>query len=153
MTEPPGRTIARYYANRAVSPGEIDRIVAGPHHDPHSVLGAHPGAGRGRSSGRCGRWPRRSTVVLPDGRRFPLDHVHEGVFAATLPVAEVPDYRLAVSLPGRRSGSAMPEIVTDDPYRHLPTLGEMDLHLIGEGRHEELWQVLGAQVQPEVRPR
>jgi 1,4-alpha-glucan branching enzyme len=27
---------------------------------------------------------------------------------------------------------------------HAP--GELDLHLIGEGRHEELWRVLGAQV-------
>jgi 1,4-alpha-glucan branching enzyme len=25
-----------------------------------------------------------------------------------------------------------------------PALGELDLHLIGEGRHERLWQVLGA---------
>ena len=34
----------------------------------------------------------------------------------------------------------------DDPYRFLPTLGEMDLHLINEGRHEQLWEVLGARV-------
>ncbi len=34
----------------------------------------------------------------------------------------------------------------DDPYRFLPTLGEVDLHLINEGRHEQLWEVLGAQV-------
>ena len=27
------------------------------------------------------------------------------------------------------------------------SLGELDLHLIGEGRHEELWKVLGAQVK------
>ena len=26
-----------------VSLGEIDRVVAGTHHDPHSILGAHPG--------------------------------------------------------------------------------------------------------------
>ena len=26
-------------------------------------------------------------------------------------------------------------------------LGELDLYLIGEGRHEELWKVLGAQVR------
>ena len=26
-----------------ISEGEIDRVVAGHHHDPHSVLGAHPG--------------------------------------------------------------------------------------------------------------
>src|SRR5690606_25958708 len=37
--------------------------------------------------------------------------------------------------------------VADDPYRHLPTLGEVDLHLIGEGRHEQLWDALGAHVR------
>jgi 1,4-alpha-glucan branching enzyme len=35
----------------------------------------------------------------------------------------------------------------DDPYRFMPTLGEFDLHLIGEGRHEELWRVLGAHTR------
>ena len=35
----------------------------------------------------------------------------------------------------------------DDPYRWLPTLGEIDLHLMGEGRHENLWHVLGAHVR------
>ena len=40
----------------------------------------------------------------------------------------------------------------DDPYRYLPTLGEVDLHLIGEGRHEELWKVLGAHVRTLRRP-
>ncbi len=38
------------------------------------------------------------------------------------------------------------EHVVDDPYRFLPTLGEMDLHLVNEGRHEQLWEVLGARV-------
>lgn len=28
-------------------------------------------------------------------------------------------------------------------------IGELDLHLIGEGRHEKLWEVLGAHVHPE----
>ena len=37
--------------------------------------------------------------------------------------------------------------MVDDPYRWLPTLGELDLHLIGEGRHERLWDVLGAHVR------
>ena len=32
----------------------------------------------------------------------------------------------------------------DDPYRFLPTLGELDLYLAGEGRHEELYAKLGA---------
>ncbi|MGH9128285.1 MAG: 1,4-alpha-glucan branching protein GlgB, partial [Acidimicrobiales bacterium] len=32
----------------------------------------------------------------------------------------------------------------DDPYRFWPTLGEVDLHLIGEGSHRSLWEALGA---------
>ena len=31
-----------------------------------------------------------------------------------------------------------------DAYAVLPTLGELDLHLVGEGRHRRLWQKLGA---------
>ena len=57
-----------------------------------------------------------------------------------LPTAEVPDYRLEVAYDG-------PARTVDDPYRFLPTLGEIDLHLIGEGRHEELWRVLGAHTR------
>jgi 1,4-alpha-glucan branching enzyme len=34
----------------------------------------------------------------------------------------------------------------DDPYRFQPTLGELDLHLIGEGTHRRLWDALGARV-------
>ncbi len=52
---------------------------------------------------------------------------------------DVPDYRVAVDY-------GQGEIVLDDPYRFLPTLGEIDLHLVNEGRHENLWQVLGARV-------
>ena len=35
----------------------------------------------------------------------------------------------------------------DDPYRFLPTLGEMDLHLFNEGRHLRLWEKLGAHLR------
>ncbi|MBY0397846.1 MAG: 1,4-alpha-glucan branching protein GlgB, partial [Thermoleophilia bacterium] len=31
-----------------------------------------------------------------------------------------------------------------NPYAFLPTLGELDLHLIAEGRHRALWERLGA---------
>ncbi len=153
-----------------VSLGEIDRIVAGTHHDPHSVLGAHPAATHPAATHPAATHPAAThsaathagpdggvivralrplaksvAVVLPDGTRFPMDHVHEGVFAVTLPAQKVPDYRLAVSYPGP-DGGTLPETLTDDPYRHLPTLGEVDLYLIGEGRHEQLWEVLGAHV-------
>jgi len=53
----------------------------------------------------------------------------------------VTDYRIRVDY----GNGAVYEV--DDPYRWLPTLGEIDLHLIGEGRHENLWEVLGAHVR------
>jgi 1,4-alpha-glucan branching enzyme len=132
---------------------EIERLVGGDHHDPHSVLGAHP-----ERSGVTVRALRplaeRVEVVLPNGDRHRLRHFHEGVFAGTLPAdaslsgddpgaapLAVPDYRLAVTY-----GNGV-ELLQDDPYRHVPTLGELDLHLIGEGRHEELWRALGAKVR------
>jgi 1,4-alpha-glucan branching enzyme len=118
---------------------EIERLVARDHHDPHRVLGAHrvrdgvvvralrPGADR--------------IDVLPDeGAPVRLRRVHrEGVFAGRIPGASLPlGYRLEVSYPGAAI------VVVRDPYAFLPTLGELDLHLLGEGRHEELYERLGA---------
>ncbi len=126
-----------------ISHAEIDALVAGVHHDPHGVLGGHPG--RDGVTIRALRPLAESvTIVLPGGARVPMRHVYQGVFSAVVPGPTVPDYRLAVTYPG------MPETISDDPYRYLPTLGEVDLHLIGEGRHEALWTVLGARVRPEA---
>ena len=118
----------------------IDRILAGQHHDPHSVLGAHE-TPEGTVVRALRPLARSVEVVLPDGTRYPMQHVHEGVFSATVPPAGTADgYQIAVSY-----GETTAELLSDDPYSHLPTLGEMDLYLIGEGRHEELWKVLGAR--------
>src|ERR1700746_3528593 len=142
MTGPRQAGPVRPGAADDVHPGEIDRIAAGLHHDPHAVLGAHPGP-----DGVVVRalLPLAATVavVLADGRRSPRS---EGVFTGTLPLTEVPDYRIVVAYPGPEPGTTTPETVVDTPYRFLPTLGATDLHLIGEGRHEELWRVLGAHV-------
>src|ERR1700760_4073338 len=136
-------------AAAGVNLGEIERIVAGTHHDPHSILGAHPGAD-GFVIRTLRPFAASVAVVLADGRRFPMEHVHLGVFAAVLPYDGAPGgppaYRIAVAYP-EADGSTGPEFIVDDPFRHLPTLGEFDLHLIGEGRHEELWQVLGSNVR------
>ncbi len=129
---------------------EIDRIVAGHHHDPHSILGAHPGPD-GITVRALRPLATTVTVVTSDGRRYPMRHVRQGVFEAVLPPGDIPDYRLAVSYATPDVGDgAYPtgtETLTDDPYRHLPTLGEIDVYLIREGRHEQLWQVLGAHMR------
>ena len=75
----------------------------------------------------------------------PLRLVHDGGVFEAIVDGQVPDYRLEVSY-GQESHTV------DDPYRWLPTLGEIDLHLIGEGRHENLWEVLGAHVRSYETP-
>jgi 1,4-alpha-glucan branching enzyme len=134
--------------------GEIERIVAGQHHDPHSVLGAHLGPD-GVTIRALRPLATSVTAVLPDGSRHAMTHRHQGVFEVTLPESHptVPDYLLEVTYPGESSrtygtdsGAAGGSgTLQDDAYRHLPTVGEFDLHLIAEGRHEQLWRVLGAQ--------
>ncbi|MGO1510056.1 MAG: 1,4-alpha-glucan branching protein GlgB [Actinomycetaceae bacterium] len=122
----------------AVHPGLLAAVADGSHHDPHSVLGAHPGPG-GVTVRALAHLAESVVVVTPDGRH-PAEHEHDGIWTVLLPGTEVPDYRLEVSHGGRST-------VVDDPYRFLPTIGEVDLHLIGEGRHETLWTALGAHVR------
>jgi 1,4-alpha-glucan branching enzyme len=121
------------------SRAELDHLVGGDHSQPHSVLGAHP-AGAGRTAIRALRPDADSVQVVIKAKRYPLERLHpNGVFGAVLDL-EPTDYRLEVSY-GEHT------VIVDDPYRWLPTLGELDLHLIGEGRHEQLWDVLGAHVR------
>ncbi|WP_320068648.1 1,4-alpha-glucan branching protein GlgB [Micromonospora sp. RTGN7] len=112
----------------------MDELIAGAAHDPHAVLGAHPADGR--TTIRTLRRGAQAVSVLVGDERHPATRVHDaGVFEAVLP-GEVLDYRV-------EADGAM----HDDPYRHPPTLGKLDLHLIGEGRHERLWEALGARVR------
>ncbi len=123
---------------RTIDSSVLDDIAAGTHHEPHAVLGPH--VERGGVVVRVLR-PLAATVEIEtlDGT-FPARHVHGGVWEADLVGTEPPDYRVHVTY------DAEP-LVQDDPYRFLPTLGELDLHLIREGRHERLWDVLGANVR------
>ena len=120
---------------------EWRKAGGGSHHDPHMLLGAHPAtdeAGRTITVIRTRRPLAESvTAVFLDGDRLPLEHVAHGIWEgrhAGPPSA----YRIATTYAGQN------ETLAGDPYRHLSAIGELDLHLIGEGRHERLWQVLGA---------
>ncbi|WP_203939852.1 1,4-alpha-glucan branching protein GlgB [Spirilliplanes yamanashiensis] len=109
----------------------MEHLISGDTHDPHAVLGAHPKDGT-TIIRTLRRGASEVSVVVGDDR-YPMTKAHdEGLFAVEVP-GTVLDYRLDID------GG-----VSDDPYRHPPTLGELDLHLIGEGRHERLWTVLGA---------
>ncbi len=123
---------------RPIPAEDLDRLLGGRHADPHAILGAHPY--EGAVTVRALRPEAEQVTVVTAAGRFPLAHERGGVFAGVLPLEQVPDYRLDVVYGGRT-------VPADDPYRFLPTLGEVDLHLVAEGRHERLWQVLGAHVR------
>ncbi|MGV9319108.1 1,4-alpha-glucan branching enzyme [Streptomyces sp. NPDC003660] len=115
---------------------ERDRLLGGAHHDPHALLGAHPV--KGGVLFRALRPNALGVSVLADGVRSPLVSEGGGLFSAVLPYREIPAYELVVTYDdGERT--------VHDPYRFAPALGELDLHLIREGRHEELWKALGAE--------
>ncbi|MEU0301041.1 1,4-alpha-glucan branching enzyme [Streptomyces sp. NPDC006175] len=121
----------------ALDEADRGRLLAGEHHDPHGLLGAHPTSGGVLF--RALRPYARSVTVLAGGKRAELQSDGDGFFSGILPLPAVPDgYRLQVAYDDNT-------IEVDDPYRFLPAIGELDLHLIGEGRHEELWKALGSQ--------
>jgi 1,4-alpha-glucan branching enzyme len=124
-----------------VDPGVIQALRRGEHHDPHALLGADP------APGPAGGWVVRAfhpdaaaAELRPEGAApLPLLALGGGLFGALLPRADRPPrYRLRFRFADGRLWER------GDPYRFLPTLGELDLHLIGEGTHRRLWQVLGA---------
>ncbi|WP_279366843.1 1,4-alpha-glucan branching protein GlgB [Microbacterium testaceum] len=120
-------------------PSEIlDAVAHGAHHDPHSVLGVHE-TGEGWVIRSRRPLAREVVAELADGTSVALEHVRGGIWEA--PVAAYPGaYTVRASYDGS-------EHVSDDGYRHAPSVGELDLHLIAEGRHEELWRILGAHVR------
>ena len=114
------------------------RIGRGEHHDPHTVLGMHPVDG-GIVVRAFHPDATRASVATAGGRHEMRD-VGNGIWAALVPDAQPEgfDYQLHFEFADGNTWQR------PDPYRFAPTLGEVDLHLIGEGTHERLYDVLGA---------
>ena len=113
----------------------LDAVASGSYYSPHSVLGAHLSEA-GVTVRTMARLPTQSTSSHRPVLTLPT-HERGGIWVAVLPGKEIPPYRVSVTYGDNTT-------VRDDPYRYLPTLGEMDTYLISEGRHENLWHVLGA---------
>jgi 1,4-alpha-glucan branching enzyme len=115
----------------------IELLVRGELADPHALLGAHPAPG-GRVV-RAYRPDAQSVACVSGGGVVAkLDQIDPaGLFEAIVD-ALPEDYELEVVYPNGDTYTAR------DPYAFLPTLGDIDLHLVGEGRHLRLWEKLGA---------
>ena len=119
----------------------LDKVAAGSYYNPHGVLGQHPIEGAGADGVTVIRTLRplaKSVVaVLASGARTELTHLHGGIWQGYT-LTGLSDY----TIEARYDDDTV--WTSDDPYRFSPTLGDVDIHLLGEGRHERLWDVLGS---------
>ncbi len=117
-------------------------ILEARSHDPFSFLGCH----KHKAGGYIIRVFRPGVVavqVLINGNSYPMIRCQDSdLFVCLLPTVETtPAYRL------RFENADGYQWEQDDPYRFLPMLGDLDLHLIGEGNHFEKYRILGAHVR------
>ncbi|MEW6533857.1 MAG: 1,4-alpha-glucan branching protein GlgB [Thermodesulfobacteriota bacterium] len=128
-----------------ISPEDIRRIVRIEHSDPHSVLGAHPATVNGEQGViiRAFHPDALKAECLLGDQRIPMEMPGpRGLFCCFVPAANAPlAYRISFEFRNQERW------VTEGPYRFLPTLGDLDLHFVGEGRHYQLYEKLGAHPQ------
>ncbi|MEP6844127.1 MAG: 1,4-alpha-glucan branching protein GlgB [Pseudolysinimonas sp.] len=128
----------------ALHPDHLAALVEGRHPRPHDALGQHPvtiGGVDGFVIRAVRPLAETVTAVQADGTRISLAHVARGLWQGFAP-GTGQAYELESDYADGPSWTA------DDPYRFVPTVGEVDLYLWGEGRHEQLWDVLGAHYRP-----
>lgn len=125
-----------------INPAELKQVLNLKHRDPHSILGAH--LLDGGVIIRAFK-PRAEKVEVVIGRKRPqpLAKTHpSGLFEIQITsLTDVPSYRFNVHYADNKV------FMQHDPYSFLPTVGELDLHLFAEGRHEAIYEKLGAHVR------
>ncbi len=118
-------------------PAAVDAVIGARHGDPFAVLGPHEVDG-----GVAIR------AFLPDARSVEIVSGDTGAVLATLErihpdgfwcglMRERTPYLFRVDLGGLT-------YETEDTYAFPPVLGDLDVHLLGEGRHHDLGRCLGA---------
>jgi len=115
------------------------RLARGEHHDPHSILGTHLAPG-GTVIRAFHPDAVSAVLVAPNGGTAPMKRIGDGLWAGLVPELAPHEftYRQRFTFADGETWER------DDPYRFGPTIGEVDLHLIAEGTHERLYDVLGA---------
>ena len=107
-----------------LSPDAAQRLLRGESRTPHDILGAHPAVFDGVQGVtiRARHTRAQSLAVVVNGGRHVMEREHDELFSIFLPRAPLPlPYRLFVE----RADGTSEEY--DDPYRFMPTLGDMDL--------------------------
>lgn len=116
---------------------DLTRLAECRHHSPHDIYGWHQ-TDTG-SVVRTRQLGAESVELLIHNDSVEMTPLGMDLFEVEIEDKLAPDYRLHVHYPEASK-------IISDPYRFLPTVSEFDQHLISEGRHERLWEVLGANV-------
>ncbi|MGM0416520.1 MAG: 1,4-alpha-glucan branching protein GlgB [Thermodesulfobacteriota bacterium] len=116
---------------------DLELLRSGAHHDPFAFLGIHPLEEK--------RWiirawlPTAVSVRVVSGPE--LEPVGEGLFAAIVDEVSKEKIPLHYTLEWSEEHGGTYRVVS--PYTFTPQIGEVDLHLFGEGRHWHMYDVLG----------
>ena len=124
--------------------GARSALAEGRHGEPHAVLGAHPHESQGVQGVivRTYQPDAADCYVIRDGVSTAMRDEGDGFFTLFVPRASFPmPYTLRFLAHDGRTWER------GDPYRHLPTVGEMDLYLFNEGTHRAMWTMLGAHLK------
>ncbi len=122
-----------------ISYDTLDLVSNGHYYAPHDILGPHMHDDCAHVTIRVGRQMADAVYIVTNEGEYQAQHEFNGIWYVVLECTEVPDYRV-------RTVYGETEILSDDGYRFLPTVGETDTYLFAEGRHEQLWEMLGAHV-------
>jgi 1,4-alpha-glucan branching enzyme len=130
-----------------LSKAELASLVRAEHPNPHSLLGMHR-LGEGAGLVVRALVPDAAAVeVVPVRERekpaIKLKRLDEaGLFeGVTREASEVYAYDLVIHEPG--GGTRR----TRDPYSFLPSLGELDVYLFGQGNERRIYDKLGARLR------
>jgi 1,4-alpha-glucan branching enzyme len=119
-------------------------LTEGRHGEPHRVLGPHQdfvNAVRGITV-RVYQPEAADCFIIRHGVSTAMRSDGGGLFSLFLAgVTEHLQYTLRFIADDGRMWER------GDPYRHAPTVGEVDLHLFNEGTHRRLWTMLGAHLR------
>ncbi|WP_068300156.1 1,4-alpha-glucan branching protein GlgB [Pararhodobacter sp. CCB-MM2] len=120
-------------APRGISDDDVTAIIEGRIEDPFAVFGPRH---RGQT-GTLVAFDAHATAMqaITPSAIIDLEPKGGGVFCGDL--GRRKRYRL-------RGTDGTHSWDYDDPYRFGPVLGDLDLHLMAEGRHHRLWEALGA---------
>jgi len=118
----------------------LQRVQQGTHHDPFEVLGVHAQAD-GSTVVRV-FLPAAEAVEVAGGRMARVSGTD--CFERLLPAGAPLDPHPPLRWQDKQTGGWHTTVC---PYSFAPQLGEVDLHLLGEGRHFEAWKILGARLK------